>query len=143
MNPRRIALGFIAGFLAVPLGHQIMLTLLHGIGFTGYAPWDVTPVPPLGVPTLLSQSFWGGVWGIGFALIEPRLPRSPMTYWISVTVFGGVALTAVFIVAVLPFKGAPPNADPPAIGLTMAFLVNGAWGVVTALLLRLFSKRSA
>jgi hypothetical protein len=133
----RFVRGFVAGFLAVPLGHQIMLTLLHAVGFTKYAPWHMAPVPPFGVPMLLSQAFWGGVWGIVFALIEPRFPRRPALYWPCVFLFGGIALTLVFIVAVLPIKGPPPVADPPAIGLTMALLVNGAWGVVTAVLLKL------
>ena len=143
MNPRRLALGFVAGFLAVPLGHQIMLLLLHGIGFTHFAPWNLAPTPPFGVPVLLSQAFWGGVWGIVLALIEPRLPRNPAAYWISVALFGGVVLTAVYVAVVLPIKGPPPNPEPPVIGLTMGFLVNAAWGVVAALLLKLFSKRSA
>jgi hypothetical protein len=134
--------GFIAGFLGVPLGHQIMLTLLHGVGFTRFAPWQMAPLPPLGVPTLLSQSFWGGVWGIVFALIEPRFPQRPAIYWPCVALFGGVALTLVYVVAVMPLKGAPPISDPPTVGLTMALLVNGAWGVVTAVLLKL-SRRFA
>ena len=143
MSPCRLALGYVAGFLAVPLGHQIMLMLLHGIGFTRNAPWNLAPTPPLGVPVLLSQSFWGGIWGIVFALIEPRLPRNLLAYWISVALFGGVALTAVYVAVVLPIKGSPPNPEPPLIGLTMGFLVNAAWGVAAALLLKLFSKRSA
>ena len=138
--PRRLALGFVAGFLGVPLGHQIMLTALYAVGFTAYAPWNFAPVPPLGVPTLVSQSFWGGVWGIVLGLVEPRLPRAPWAYWLCVALFGGIALTLVFVVAVLPVKGMPPTVDPPAVGLTMGVLVNAAWGVVTAFLLNRFDR---
>lgn len=140
---RRLLFGFIAGFLAVPLGHQILLSVLHGIGFTTYAPWQMAPVPPLGVPTLLSQAFWGGVWGIVFALVEPYLPRRAALYWISAAAFGAFVLTGVFVLLVLPLKGLPPGQDPPAVGLIMGLAVNATWGLVTAFILRQFSKRSA
>lgn len=134
---------FVAGALGVLIGHQVMLTLLHAVGFTSYAAWDMTSVPPLGVPALASHAFWGGVWGLVFVLLEPRLPRRPVAYWISVAAFGGVALTAVAVAVVLPIKGRPPVVDPPAAALTMGLLVNATWGVVTALFVKLFSKRSA
>jgi hypothetical protein len=76
-------------------------------------------------------------------LIEPRFPRRPALYWPLVALFGGAALMLVFIVVVLPIKGMPPAVDPPAVGLTMGFLVNAAWGVVTALFLRLAHRMSA
>ena len=136
----RWILAFIAGFLAVPLGHQIMLTLLRGIGFAPFGPWDFTPVPPLGVPNLLSQSFWGGVWGMVFALIEPRLPRAPALYWSIVAVFGAVALTGVYVAVVMPLKGAPPPVGSPVPALVSGLLVNAAWGVMAALLLRLAAR---
>ena len=70
-----LGLAFVAGFLAVPVFHQPMLALLHGLGVTPGAPYATRPLPPLGVPQILSQSFWGGIWGIVFALAAPRFPR--------------------------------------------------------------------
>src|SRR5436190_19983751 len=37
--------------------------------------------PPFGVPEVLSQSFWGGVWGIVFLLIVPRFFSSISAVW--------------------------------------------------------------
>ena len=31
------------------------------------------PVPPLGVPKSLSLGFWAGLWGLVYAVLEPRL----------------------------------------------------------------------
>ena len=52
-----------------------MLGLLHLIGLTAGQPYAFRPVPPLGVPAVLSAAFWGGVWGIVFAAVHNRFPR--------------------------------------------------------------------
>jgi hypothetical protein len=80
MDLRRILLGFAAGRLAVPVFHQAALALLHATGI-GPAAWNMVPVPPFGVPALLSAAFWGGLWGIVLALVEPRFPRGAPTGW--------------------------------------------------------------
>jgi hypothetical protein len=55
--PKLLALGFVAGFLAVALFHQPMLGLLRLVGVTAAAPYATRPVPPLGAPQVVSQSF--------------------------------------------------------------------------------------
>src|SRR4051812_33053574 len=89
-----LVLAFAAGFLAVPLFHQPMLALLHAVGVTPRSPYSMQPLPPFGVPQVASQSFWGGVWGIVFALVAPRFPRGP-AYWLSAVLFGAFALSLV------------------------------------------------
>ena len=89
-----LGLAFVAEFLAVPLFHQPMLALLHALGVTPAAPYAVRPLPPFGVPQVLSQSFWGGVWGIVFALVAPRIPRGA-GYWAAAALFGAFALSLV------------------------------------------------
>ena len=69
----RLLLGFVAAFLATLTFHQIGIWVLHAVGLTGATPWVTTPIPPLGVPSVLSLAFWGGLWGIVFVLIERRL----------------------------------------------------------------------
>ena len=56
-------------------------------GLVTNLPWRFTgSVPPFGVPDLVSQSFWGGMWGILFALIIDRMPRLPT--WVNGMLFG-------------------------------------------------------
>lgn len=137
----RVVLAFVAGFLAVPVFHQVMLALLHAIGFVPVTAYNFQPVPPFGVPAVLSAAFWGGVWGVVFALVEPRFPRGP-GYWIAAALFGAVPLTLVFWFIVAPLKGLPVAGRWQAAAWVTGLLVNGAWGIGTALFLRLFSRHT-
>lgn len=134
---RRVILGFIAGFLATIIFHQIALELLHLAHVAPRAAWSMQPVPPFGVPSVISLSFWGGVWGILLILIFDRF-RGP-AYWIGAIVFGAIAptLVAAFVVAPLKHQPIPHSAKMAALGLT----VNAAWGFGTALFYRLFSRK--
>jgi hypothetical protein len=138
-SSRLLGLAFVAGFLAVPLFHQPTLALLHAIGLTSAVPYVTSPTPPLGVPRLLSQAFWGGVWGIVFALVAPRFPRG-IAYWITAVLFGALALSIVAWFIVAPLKGLPAAGGGRPAAIATALLVNGAWGFGTALLLLAFRK---
>ncbi len=140
MDFRRIMLGFAAGALAVPVFHQAALALLHAAGIEPAA-WNMAPVPPFGVPALISAAFWGGLWGIVLALVEPRLPRGGAAYWLAALAFGAVLPTLVVYLVVLPLKGVPLSAALRWPGIVIGPVVNGAWGVGTALLLRAFAGR--
>lgn len=132
---RGILTWFIAGFLAVLVFHQGVLAILHTIGVTPYAPLQMQPVPPLGVPQVISLAFWGGLWGLVLGLIAPRLPRG-IAYWLIIAGFGAVAPVLVAIFVVFPLKGIEPSGDPIA-GLITGLLINGAWAVGTALFARI------
>lgn len=135
----RFLLAFVAGFFAVLLFHQGMLALLHAVNFTPRAPFPTTPTPPLGVPQIWSLAFWGGVWGIVFAAIVSRF-RQDTRYWITALIFGAIAPTLVAWFVVAPLKNQPiAGGFQPATMLT-GLLVNGAWGIGTALLLALLLK---
>lgn len=130
----------IAGFLAVPLCHQPMVALLHALGVTPATPYAMRPLPPFGVPQVLSQSFWGGVWGIVFALVAPRFPRGA-GYWVAAVLFGAFALSLVAWFVVSPIKGLPVAGGGRPATIATGLLVNGAWGLGTALLLRVIRRR--
>src|SRR3977135_278319 len=66
----RLALGFVAGVLATLTFHQIGICVVHGVGYVPVVAWNPAPKPPFGVQSVISLSFWGGVWGILFVLIE-------------------------------------------------------------------------
>ena len=69
---RLLWMAFAAGFIAVILFHQPMLSLLHAVGMTPARAYAVRPTAPLGTPQVISSAFWGGVWGIIFALFGAR-----------------------------------------------------------------------
>jgi hypothetical protein len=136
---RPILLGFLAGFVAVLVFHQGTAFLLHAIGndipavvgIFGKAapPFNLAPTRPLGVPTVLSQAFWGGVWGVVLTLLLTWLRPPALLFG---AVFGALALTAVGVTLVPALKGLPGwSGAIPWRGL----LYNGAWGFGTALLL--------
>jgi len=139
-STRLAALGFAAGFVAVLVFHQAMLAVLNGIGLVARAPWAMDPTKPLGVPIVISAAFWGGVWGSVFALTVRR-PVSAGRYLLAGLVFGAVLPTLVAWFVVAPLKGSPVAGgwDPSA--MMVGPLVNGAWGIGTALILWLVAHR--
>ncbi len=136
----RFILAFIAGFLAVILFHQGMLALLHWVKFTPRAPFPTAPTQPFGIPQIWSWAFWGGVWGLVFGVIAPRF-RQNTHYWIAALIFGAIAPTLVAWFVVAPLKNQPIAGGFQAAAMLTGILVNGAWGIGTALLLSLLDKR--
>ena len=133
-----LILGFIAGFLGVLIFHQGLWYLLYQVDFipADRPAWPMDPTSPFGVPSVISRSFWGGLWG---AALAPWLVRfHGARYWTAWIVIGAVALTLTALYVVSPLKGEPIPALWPR--FYYALLVNGAWGFGTALLLRLFAR---
>jgi hypothetical protein len=130
----RIVKWFLAGALAVPLGHQLVLALLYAVGFTDRAPFPMDATEPFGVPQLLSLSFWGGVWGIVLGLVLRRTRR----YWLTAALFGAIAPTLVAGLIVMPLKGMAVGFDPRM--AVFGLLVNGAWGLATAGFIRILDR---
>ena len=129
---------FIAGFVSTLVFHQGVLALLHLAGVVSRAPYDLGAVPPLGIPAVISLAFWGGVWG---AAIWPLLKNvAGPAYWLRALVIGAVGPSAVALFMVMPLKGMPMAGgwDPKLI--VGALILNGAWGLGMALLLRLMRQ---
>jgi hypothetical protein len=127
--------GFIAGFIAVLIFHQ---GIWHLLNLTELIPpdrpaWPLDPIPPFGVPSVISKAFWGGLWG---ALLAPLLQGlRGSSYWAGWIIIGAVALSLVAFFVVPPIKGNPIPALWPR--FFAALLVNAAWGFGTALFLKL------
>ena len=135
----RFLLAFAAGFFAVLIFHQGMLALLHAVNLTPRAPFPMTPTPPLGIPQIWSSAFWGGIWGIVFAAIVSRF-RQDTRYWVTALIFGAIAPTLVAWFVVAPLKNQPIAGGFQPASMLTGLLVNGAWGIGTALLLALLLK---
>src|SRR5690349_11141046 len=141
---KTILLGFLAGFLAVLIFHQGTAFLLYHWGnalppvvavFGRVAPpFNMAPVPPFGVPTVLSSAFWGIL--LALILRDRRVPDLLFGF-----VFGALALTLVAFTLVATLKGLPTFAGGNRQVWWRAGLYNGAWGWGTALMLRLAPRR--
>ncbi|MEH1812467.1 MAG: hypothetical protein V7K26_17550 [Nostoc sp.] len=136
----RFVLAFVAGFVAVLVFHQGLLALLHAINFAPRAPYQTTPTPPFGIPQFLSGAFWGGIWGLIWATITLRWQIN-RNYWLTALLFGAVAPTLVAWFVVAPLKGLPIAGDWKLPAMITALLVNGVWGLGTALLFSWFGRK--
>lgn len=137
---QRLPLAFLAGFLGVILFHQPMLGVLHALGLTALAPYPTGATVPFGVPRVLSLAFWGGVWAIPLALILPGM-RTRAGYWWTALLFGAIVPSLVNWLVVLPLQGAPMGGGWHPSGILTALIINGAWGLGTALILYWASDR--
>jgi len=137
---KRFVLAFLAGFVATLTFHQAVLWLFHAMHQTDRTPWLMTGVPPFGVPAVISLAFWGGVWGV---IMIPLIARARgMGYWLAALAFGAVLPTLVAAFVVAPLKGQHMAGGGHA-GKMLVFglCVNGAWGLGTAILYRLFGGK--
>lgn len=142
--PRRHALGtvlagFAAGFVAALVFNQIALAILNVVGVTPAMPYVLRPVPPFGVPAVLSLAFWGGIWGSVLAFLQRGFPRGA-GYWIAALLFGAVVPTLVAWFVVAPLKGLPVAAGWDPARMAVGPIINAAWSVGTVLLLPLMSR---
>lgn len=133
---RKLMFGFVAGFIAVLLFHQPVLAFPAQIGFIKANIYSSSATGPLGVPQVISLSFWGGVWGMFLARVEEHFPRG-IRFWIYVFGFGAIFPTLVAWFIVAPLKALPVAAGWQAHSMITGVVVNGAWGIGTALLLAL------
>src|SRR5688500_6246689 len=130
---------FVAGALAVPLFHQVVVAIMNTMGFINRAPYSFAPTTPFGVPEVISLSSWGGVWGVILMLVVSRLrgPRSRI-------VARGRGASAPVLVSgcvVAPRDGMAAGGD---VRLAVAgYLIRGAWGLGCAALARLMDGRGA
>ena len=100
------AAAFAAGFISVLVFHQGVWALYGAAGKAPSPAWNMAPVPPLGVPTVLSSSFWGGLWGIVLAWLLP-LAAPSMGYWPAAIILGALLTSLVALMVVAPLKGRP------------------------------------
>jgi hypothetical protein len=62
-----LILGFIAGFIATLIFHQGLWYLLNQVNLIPpeRPAWPLDPIPPFGVPSVISKAFWGRRLGRG------------------------------------------------------------------------------
>jgi hypothetical protein len=127
--------GFFAGFASTLLFHQGALYLLNMVTGAGRAVWAMQPVPPLGIPSVISLALFGGLWGVLLAWLL-RTQRG-VGYWLMAIGLGALLPSLVALLVVFPLKGMAFAAGGDVRIWIAAFILNGAWGLGVALLLKL------
>lgn len=129
---------FAAGFFATLVFHQGLFWVFYRAGALDRAPWNMAPVPPLGVPAVISLAFWGGLWGIALWLLIRH--STGLTRWALAIGLGALLPSLVALAVVFPLKGGAffAGGDPKI--LLGALLLNGAWGFGVALLMKLMPR---
>lgn len=133
----KLLFGFIAGYAATILFHQHILALLWGTGFASSKPFSMEATHPLGLPAVISLSFWGGIWGIIYVMIDGMFPSNAAGYWITAFLFGAILPSLVALLVVFPLKGRPLGGGWDAKLLATVFVINGAWGIGTGLIFKI------
>lgn len=126
---------FVSGFLATLIFHQGLFAVFFYAGVVPSAPFNMSPVPPLGIPAVISLAFFGGLWGIVLWAIIGRLATA--AFWSLAIILGAVGPTAVAMLVVFPLKGLEVSAQTWVGGL----ILNAFWGLGLAIFLALMGAR--
>lgn len=129
---------FIAGFLAVLCFHQVALGLLHAAGVVPFAPFSLAPTKPLGVPSVISGAFFGGVWALVMIALLDRLGAGMI--WLKAALFGGIVLTLVALLIVFPLKGVEFDMAQLPLRFAIGFILNALWAIGTIVFIRVLPR---
>lgn len=135
----RIVLGFIAGALSVVIFHQGTSFILSQFHLTNPGQWSLARVPPLGVPRIIDQAFWGGLWGILFVFVMDRFPRM-LHPLLAGFLFGFLGPVLVGWLVVAPLRHEPLFGGFVAARMLSSVLVNGAFGIGLAIIVPLLAR---
>ena len=134
--PMRAVLGFVAGVISVLVFHQGAWALFHLVGLMP-PPYPMGPVPPWSVPLTINFCFWGGLYGLVYGLLLPRLTMPP---WLSGLVLGVIAVLVLWFV-VAPIKGRPlANGWVPRTMLVV-LVIHAIWGIGVGLIMQVATAR--
>ena len=134
LSIKNLALGFVAAAIATVTVHEFINFVLLKAGLFPRVPWSMAPAAVTGVPQIVSDMAWGGLWGSIFAAIYPSVPGHGLT--MKGLIFGilGPALVGVFILLPL-LTGRFPlffGGDPKMIGSVL--LILAGFGATTGFL---------
>ncbi len=127
---------FIAGFVSTLVFHQGMLEIFHLAGLTPMTPYQMAPTPPLHVPQVISLAFWGGIWAVALWYLLRKAVGA--RYWLSWLIAGAIGPSVVALFIVFPLKGMPMAGGWSPKLMIAALILNGAWGIGVAILLKLY-----
>jgi len=134
---KRMGLGWVAAVIGVLVFHQGVWGLLHHIDLPTLGmprAYPMEPVPPWGVPRIVSLCFWGGLWGLTFGGTWRGTRNSFIFggFWLGVS-----ALLVQFLI-VAPLKGLPVAGGGQLSNWIRGVLLNITWGLGTGVILGYF-----
>jgi hypothetical protein len=132
--PMRAVLGFVAGLISVLVFHQGAWTLFH-LGGLMPPPYPMGPVPPWSVPLTVSFCFWGGLYGLVYGLLLPKLTMPP---WLSGLILGVIALLVLWFI-VAPIKGRPIASGWVPRTMLVLFVIHAVWGIGVGLIMQVLT----
>jgi hypothetical protein len=142
LSLKNLLMGFLAAAIAVVTVHELINFMLLQAGLFPRVPWSLAPAAGTGIPQILSDMFWGGLWGVLFALIQGSVPGGSMT--VKGLIFGlvGPALIGVFILVPLLTGRFPVffGGDPKLI--VSVLLILAGFGAAMGWLYGLFTSRT-
>jgi hypothetical protein len=150
----RAALGFVAAAISVVVVHQTIIYILGTYGMTRSVPWNLQPLgygPVAKVPILANSMFWGGMWGVVFALIYQWLPGTAS--WLKGLIFGALVVILsnwIFLPLIRQYVfGFPPqplfagfNGSNPMV-LLPGFLILTGFGLGLGIIYGLIARNRA
>lgn len=126
---------FVSGFLATLIFHQGLFAVFYSAGVVASAPFDLSPVAPLGMPAVVSLAFFGGLWGMLLWAIVGRMATAG--FWSLLVILGAIGPTVVAMLVVFPLKSIEVSAQMWIGGL----ILNGFWGLGVAIFLTIMGAR--
>lgn len=139
---KNMVLGFVAAAIAVLTVHELINFILLKAGLFPRVPWSMEPAAVTGIPQIISDMFWGGVWGVLFVLIYPFIPGGSAT--IKGLVFGIVAPAILGVLILLPLitGRSPLFFDFDLQLIVSVLLILGGFGAAMGWLYGFLAKRT-
>lgn len=133
----RMFLGCVAGAVSILVFHQAALQIFYWLGLAPQAAFRMVRVPPFDMPSVVSLTFWGAVYGGIFGLLTPRMTRP---VWLYGLLLGLCAMLVAWFVF-LPLKGVPVAWGWQASPMLRSLAAYLAWGVGVGVLLPVLHPR--
>jgi hypothetical protein len=125
----RLLRGAAAAALLTPVLHQPMVALANRLGLAPWLAFDLTPVPPFGVPALASAIAFGALWGLPLvAVTERSARRSPIRYLVA---GGAIGMSSVVAGALLSLARGNTVEHPIRL-LFVAAIINVVWATASS-----------
>jgi hypothetical protein len=150
----RAVLGFVAAAISVLIVHQTIVYVLGMYGMTRTVPWSMRPLgygPVPWIPLIGNNVFWGGFWGVVFALFYQWIPGGMA--WLKGLIFGVLVVIFsnwIFLPLIRQFVfNYPPQAlfagfkGPNPMVLLPGFLILAGFGLGLGIIYGLIARERA
>ena len=132
LSAKDLLIGFLAAAIAVVVAHQVIVFILNQAGIWPAKPWSMAPTGPYQIPTIVNSIFWGGLWGVVYAIVHPYLPGNET--WLKGLIFGLlIAVLSNFTLLAL-VKGQPLFMGMDGKKIAVVVTILAGFGTATALL---------